>query len=291
MKKILAIVLTVSFSSLVFASGDMFAKPTNYFDGLYVGIGGGVNHTTADASASSVDTFAPLITQLDATISQDFILANNLNADLGEVNAAGELFVGYGRTANIKSDHNNFYLGVELFGKYTPIDMSASGSTQFFRPVDGTEVAQLAGYVSEKLENDYSFGGDLRIGYLFTPKTMIYVLAGVEAANFDYEVNSSGPNYLISALYLNGNFSDEADQLKFGFMPGVGIETMITDNFSLRAQYVYTFFGDMDVNGSHSLTQVINERNILLNNSIDGDADNISRGLFTVDLTYRFNGI
>jgi opacity protein-like surface antigen len=281
MKKILIAILAISFSSLVFASGDMFAKPLNYFDGLYVGIGAGVNYTTADASANSLNEFS--FFSVDPIQVEDVLSApRNLNSDLGQPNAAGEIFVGYGRTTSIKSDHNNFYLGVELFGKYTPISMDSSvnGSVTSELP---TQLVSVGGSsISEELSNNYSVGGDLRIGYMFTPKTMVYILAGIEAGDFDYNVDSSISYSTASNpdLVHSSHFSDEASQLKFGFMPGVGIETMISDNFSLRAQYAYTFFGDVAFNNSnHRDFKLDREAGgvILLHNTTSGEAENISR--------------
>jgi opacity protein-like surface antigen len=293
MKKIVLASIIIGFSSLVFASGDMFVKPTNYFDGLYVGIGGGVNHTNADISASSVTDFGFLEPALGASqIEEDVSVPHTLDADdLGDVNAAGEIFVGYGLTDNINSDHNNFYLGVELFGKYVPTDMNVDGGTSLI-PTTDEEISQITGTssMSASLENNFSVGGALRIGYLFTPKTMIYVMAGVEAASFDYKV-SSGVNYSVfGSDSISDSFSDKVSQTKFGFMPGVGIETMLSDHFSLRAQYVYTFFGDIDLRGSHqAINHIPDDGFIVLDNTADGDVDDISRGLFTIDLTYHFN--
>jgi opacity protein-like surface antigen len=282
MRKVLVSIFAISFSSLVFASGDLFVKPTNYFDGFYAGIGGGVSHTTANvkAAVNTVITETPSGQQVSST--EEF--STNQNADLGETSLAGELFAGYGKSFNIKSNRNNLYLGFEVFGKITPTKETANTSNQFISADGNSYTSSL----TAELENHYSsfsFGADLRFGYLITPKTMIYVLAGGDVAPFAYMVEGAIPAY--SVVYGRRDL-----QWRGGFMPGVGIESMLTDHWSLRAQYVYSYWGDgaghyeMDLKGSASGEDDNGTEDIT--GSLRGNAENIQRGLFTIDLTYHF---
>jgi opacity protein-like surface antigen len=289
MRKVLVTILAISFNTLVFASGDLFVKPTNYFDGFYVGVGGGVAHTTADANAS----MNTVVTQTGQQVSSTEEFPTALNADLGETSLAGEFFAGYGKSFNIKSNRNNFYLGLEIFGRIMPTDMGANTSNQLIS-ANGSSYNSSLNAELGTLNNypvSFSFGGDLRFGYLIFPKTMIYILAGVEAAPFNYMLvdSVSIPTSTEDVNYTLGWRSDL--QWRGGFMPGVGIETMITDHWSLRAQYVDTFWGN---GGGHYKidNKEVNYQNINGTEDvaayINGQLNNVQRGLFTIDLTYHF---
>jgi outer membrane immunogenic protein len=274
MKKGLTIgLLTLGFCSASFANGYVPPEPVNYFDGFYVGIGAGLSHTYADATANTNDKLN-FFDQIETSYPI------NLSADLGEIMGAGEAFVGWGNTFG---DSHNGYFGIEVFGKYTPTSMSASELSQEIRL---RRNESLSSYVEGKLTNDFSFGGDLRLGYLITPKVMIYALAGLDIGEFSYEVSHVATQY---SMPDNLSYSDKVHSWQYGFMPGVGIEAMLTDNVSVRAQYTYTYFGDGDdVSAAKEVT--MGERTVLTS-AIDGVADSVQRGVFTLDLTYHFKGV
>jgi opacity protein-like surface antigen len=288
-KSIIVVIATLGFTTTALASGDMFAKPSNYFDGLYAGIGAGINHTSADADASATNSI-----RFEDSPQPFLTIAVPLSPDLGSYMAAGEAFVGFGKSFNIQSSRNNFYLGLELFGKLTPTDLEDSAGVVAYSYVGDAMAKTVDDKLNIKLENDYSLGGDLRLGYLISPKIMIYLLAGVDVAKFSYSVSNNGPNFTqgLPNFLVTGDFSDKSNEWKCGIMPGIGIEAMLSNNFSIRAQYTYSYYGDIDVNGKHSVVQRQQDLpTTTLNETNTASADNISRGLFTIALSYHFNGI
>jgi opacity protein-like surface antigen len=322
-KKIVIGIVVFGFASAALAGSDYFAKPVNYFDGFYAGIGGGVAFTGADAKANGsgllqhdetyTDSNAP-INNWSSSGKSNLPLA--LDSKLNQAMGAGEIFVGFGKSLAIGNvGRNNFYVGFEVFGKLTPTDMDTdynglrTDSINVLPPINQTDVLN-SGTLKAQLENYYSFGGDLRFGYLITPRIMVYVLAGIDIAPFKYTVDYNGT--ISNDSYYNpitektlpinlaSGVADGNTSWMSGFMPGVGVEAMITNHLSLRAQFVYTYWGEGDfgINDAHtsgySYTATPKDGKTAtlrdtFTSSVAGDASSIQRGLLTVDLTYHFN--
>jgi opacity protein-like surface antigen len=318
MKNLVIGILALGFASIVFASGDMFVKPVNYFDGFYAGIGGGVTYTRADATAAGSGTFVHDETYNMGTIPTSegvSTLPLSLDTSLSEFMVAGEAFVGFGKSFAIGNvGRNNFYLGLEIFGKLTPMDPDNSVSNTKNEninaiPPSGQAAVANSGTLDADLYNYCSFGGDLRFGYLITPKIMVYLLAGIDVAPFQYTVNYNGTasydlyNLIDGNLYpesLSAGGSSRDTSWKTGFSPGIGVEAMLTNKLSLRAQFVYTYWGDGGFNSSSSYTSgnggskgekpaYFEFADTYTSNVASGDANSIQRGILTVDLVYHFN--
>jgi outer membrane immunogenic protein len=247
-----------------FASGAYMPPAKPYFDGFYGGIGMG-----AVAALSDVKTSHEFTGSL--SLSTTKLSDGSRDLDLGKGGFNANIFVGYGKTLN-----SSYYLGGELFGNYfTP---KATGS---YTEKNISNIKQHKTY--DSVENRYSFGGDLRAGYLVSPHTMLYILFGLDYAKF--KVNSE-TNTIVDTpensetFAINNNFS----KWKLGYMPGVGIETGLTDHLSIRVQGTYTYFPSF----SHSNTKdfIIDDSNIKSNTDTKVKP---SRWLFTVMLSYLFN--
>jgi outer membrane immunogenic protein len=76
----------------------------------------------------------------------------------------------------------------------------------------------------------------LRVGYLLTPSLMGYVTGGGAWANIGYSgvATNNGNGYLV-------NFNSSSTQA--GYVAGAGLEWMMTDNWTVRAEYLYYQFG------------------------------------------------
>ncbi|MDP3897140.1 MAG: outer membrane beta-barrel protein [Mesorhizobium sp.] len=79
---------------------------------------------------------------------------------------------------------------------------------------------------------DHGFDVGLRAGYLITPRTLAYVLAGYSWQHFDVSATGFG-----SVYDWNGG----------GFVIGKGFETAITGNLTMKAEYRYAQYGAEDV--------------------------------------------
>jgi outer membrane immunogenic protein len=76
----------------------------------------------------------------------------------------------------------------------------------------------------------------LRVGYLLTPSLMAYATGGGAWANITYNgvATNNGNGYL-------ANFNSSSTQS--GYVAGGGVEWMMADNWTVRAEYLYYQFG------------------------------------------------
>ena len=259
----LVVAAALPFALQAQAAGDQM--PPDYFSGFYGGLGVGVSDMTANLKSSGeVDIGDPVIDALSA----------NHSADLGDAMVMGNIFVGYGMTFQSK-----YYLGAEIFGRYSPLRAETKNETDVYG--DFSQVDMNA-----KLSNDFVFGGLIRGGYLISPKTLLYVLVGVNGAPFKHEWNASGVD---DATDIAWQDKGSKTSTKAAIMPGVGIEEMITSKLSLRAQYTYSFyFGDITHSKAESGTlpgpypYTVGDKQTI---------KNLANGSFDVDLSYHFNGL
>jgi len=124
----------------------------------------------------------------------------------------GELTAGYDYMVN-----ERFLLGGFIDANYGNIGPSLS--------VPGADI---------DLTNSYGFDVGLRAGYLLNPSTLGYVLGGYSWQHFK----------------LDG--SGDADGLDFtenrgGYVLGVGMETVLRGNWTLKTEYRYADYGDKSV--------------------------------------------
>lgn len=98
--------------------------------------------------------------------------------------------------------NSNLYLGGELFAA-----------------IDNAKINVL----NFQLKRKAFFGAAARLGFLVSPSTMIYGRLGLEFGKWQVSVN--GTNVGRSS--------------KAAFAPGLGLETALTNNLSLRTEWVY----------------------------------------------------
>ncbi len=204
------------FSALALYVGQIFAAAisggmvssapaVNSMNGFYAG--GGVGMGNPDS-----------IFQLKRYSSAG-ALTNYYQADFGKHNGNLKLFLGYGRVIA-----SNVYLGAELFGRYIFANQENDLTQKTYSG------GSLTGKVIMNLKNTYSFGANVRLGYLVLPRVMAYVLFGSEYSNFELKN--------VSTETSNFQFSKHS----YSYMPGIGMEASITDNFAVRMQYIYSHF-------------------------------------------------
>jgi outer membrane immunogenic protein len=142
----------------------------------------------------------------------------------------GTLGYGFG-TTDIRGDSGSFDFGPAggvgtLFAGY---------NWQIGRAVLGVEADIGTGYLDDSLgsgagqvSQDLNVMGSLRAraGLLLSPAFLVYGTAGLAAADFDFRANGI-----------------TASETLLGYQVGAGTELMITPNWTLRMEYVYTGFG------------------------------------------------
>lgn len=129
------------------------------------------------------------------------------------------LFLGYGMTWN-----NFYYLGGEIFGNY------ANSSQGWDADLEGT-----AGIYNSNAEMNSSYGIAVLPGLRLTDSTLTFIRLGYTWANFKYNE---------SASIFGGGSSASNSSTEGGFAYGIGMETLITGNWSLRGEYTYTNYNN-----------------------------------------------
>ncbi|HTM64067.1 MAG TPA: outer membrane beta-barrel protein [Gammaproteobacteria bacterium] len=131
----------------------------------------------------------------------------------------GGLMLGYGMMMN-----EWFYLGGEVFADISNADQNfsatAGGSTY-----------------TNKFEVDSSYGLGLLPGIKMTDSTLTYVRLGWNWANL--KTNET----------LTGAASSSKSNTSNGFVFGVGMETLIVDNWSLRGEWDHTWYSSYNTGG------------------------------------------
>ena len=164
---------------------------------------------------------------LGAQVGYDSYRVRNTFADadtaLNPVFAAngwvGGLMLGYGMMMN-----DWFYLGGEIFANGSNADENLSY----------TEAGSSS---TLGFEANGSYGLGILPGVKMTDSTLTYVRLGWNWANLKSTAASSGVSVSKS------NTSN-------GFVFGVGMETLIVDNWSVRGEFDHTWYGDYNFGGS-----------------------------------------
>jgi opacity protein-like surface antigen len=135
----------------------------------------------------------------------------------------GGLFLGYGMMMN-----DWFYLGGELFGNFSGVDQNMSAT------INGI------GSVNTSFQVNGSWGLGLLPGIKMTDSTLTYVRLGWNWANLKQTANIMNA---ANAILTSGSKTNTSN----GFVFGVGMETLIVDNWSLRGEFDHTWYSNYNV--------------------------------------------
>ncbi|KPJ67490.1 MAG: hypothetical protein AMJ43_04340 [Coxiella sp. DG_40] len=259
-KKILLACIAVVFSFGVATSSlasGVYVAPSSakpYFNGAYIGVGGGVVQGLSDVESAYKQCH---YTSVYLYSTHDF--------KSGGYGFNANIFAGYGKTFR-----SSYYLGGELFANYLSLKMKGSHDYYVIGPWDDLTM-------STEVKNPYSFGGDARAGYLVSPRTMLYVLFGLDYARFNVksEAQAKGWDSLSYKLITN-----EFNKWQLGLMPGIGMEVGLRDHVSLRTQYTYTFYSSFN----HDVSLKADLATVNLKTKVKPQ-----RSKFTIMLSYLFN--
>jgi opacity protein-like surface antigen len=145
----------------------------------------------------------------------------------------GGLFLGYGKYLT-----DIFYLGGEVFGYWSGASTNMS-----------INVANL-GSIKGTLDANGSYGLALLPGVKINQTTLAYLKGGYVWSN----IHTNGQVFNASGV---ATYSDPKDRNVNGWEFGVGMETLLVDNWSLRADYTYV---DYNNGGHHNVLTGLNPK-------------------------------
>lgn len=163
--------------------------------------------------------------RLNTTFTDD-LGSFSQNPTFAATGAIGQLFVGYGRY------FNQFYLAGELFA-------AASGASQSMSFTGSDEEGTSS--LNTKFNARGSWGVSLLPGLSLNNKTLGYLRLGYNSVNLKGQASYSG---------VNGSGSASTSGWRSGFQYGVGLETLLSGNWSLRGEVNHTSYNSYSASSS-----------------------------------------
>ena len=230
MKKIVLLPLLILCSRSLIA-GEMGPVPidsiTN-FKGQYLGAGVGGLFPFYNTQVNTLITARlPYLAQVKG------------KGNFSSNNVFGDIFWGYGFV------FNSFYVGPEVYfnaGSRPKADLTIQALNTFPNEL-------LSTYTKTKL-NSWEEGIDGRLGWVASPGSLLFIRLGAAFNNISLNSNTTA--------YTDGTILPETKQLYYkaskslvGFRAGAGLEQKLTPRISVRADYVYTYYGKFSAHGSN----------------------------------------
>jgi len=225
---LLPLLILCSRSLIAGELGPVQMDSTTNFKGQYLGLG--------------VGGFFPFYnTQVDTLVTARFPYLAEVNGkgDFSSNNVFGDVFLGYGFV------YNSFYVAPEVY-------FSAGSNPKANLTIEalGTLPSELLStYTTTKL-NSWEGGIDGRLGWLATPDSLLFIRLGAAFNNISLNSNTT--------TYTEGTAVPETKLLNYtaskslvGFRAGAGLEQKLTPRISVRADYVYTYYGKLSTYGSN----------------------------------------
>lgn len=121
-----------------------------------------------------------------------------------------------------------------------------------------------------------------KVGFVFDNKTMVYGMAGLARGKIKRTILDVTSVEDCNCVWWGNNTPLSSSQNKFGYTLGIGAETMITDNFSLKFEINYVNLGTISSKYSASL-DIVDGAFVSLEQSTK-----ITNKSTTLGLSYKF---
>ncbi|MBX3708484.1 MAG: outer membrane beta-barrel protein [Gammaproteobacteria bacterium] len=246
------------------------------FSGFTVGLGLGAttlmtditSHANLASETPSFDVLPPPpgLYHL-ATPTSGNSVSNYSKGNIYRYGAMAKLFVGYGNVFD-----NHAYLGAELGVNFFGANDATLRNTAAHNTTVSSTDSQLPAYGEAQLNTALSSRTkitrnavepllDLKLGFLMTPTALAYIRGGINYNTIRVKTNSSyqadgaventldpeEPNFPLTAT-ASSSFENSRKKSSVGYRAGIGMEVMITPEFGVGADYVYTFYRNVNTN-------------------------------------------
>lgn len=205
---------------LVLCAPQLQAK--DYFTGFY--LTGSLGGTSAQLTYNQSNTFP-----------EDLIFEVPASATLSAVSPTVMGAVSYAYQFN-----NNILLGGAFTAGYIGAKIDDSPSFTSDLP---DEFINIVAQVDIQLINDFALL--FKAGYVYGTSTLFYTFVGPRWGNFDITLDFDYyRNYLGDITSISS--SGEASTYELGVTAGLGIQQLISPNYSWSLEYIYTDYGRLD---------------------------------------------
>lgn len=220
-------------------------------DGFYVGVGVGYDSYRIHQTTSADD-----VDPVNNTIFDTSTLSMNHSA----TGWMGGLFAGYGRYFDW------FYLGAELNANTSDAETTFTTSTNITNPASSYYV---------KMKARTSYGIALLPGIKVNDSSLLYARLGYLRSNFKVTETYTNPYDANTAI------TQSSSDWRNGFNYGVGIETYVAENVSVRGEFTHTQFNSTSV--SQGITSADNTVRLASNSKFKP-----SNNEYMLSLLYHF---
>jgi outer membrane immunogenic protein len=188
-------------------------------------------YTPAPAAAPAVVAYAFNWTgaYVGANVGANFANIGTPFGNGGSTGFAGGLQAGY-----LWQMPNNIVYGLE-------VDFDGSTNRKSWN-YTATTVGGAVNNFSERERQDYQFGLRGRLGYAYD-RFLPFVSVGVTWAGFNSRIVNTTTNTAFSGT-----------RVQTGYQLGTGLEYAVTNNVTVRGEYLYSDFGRYNINGNRHFT-------------------------------------
>jgi opacity protein-like surface antigen len=234
--------LLSSIPVFLLAATSGFANGT-VFDGFYFGGSAGGAFVTAEPKISVSDVY----TNRDQGGPFNTVL--NANDVLKKNAFKGGIFAGYGKSWDV------WYLGMEAFVNYENFTESdtfnSNGSTEFSEPNPSSAMFYNTTVYTNTTIDPFQVGVDVRPGFLLTPTTLLYMRFGsaFSTIKMNTETTFYGASVKSNPESFATTLTDSQSKSVMALRAGAGLEQHLTNQWSIRADYVFTYYGKLSTDG------------------------------------------
>lgn len=236
MKKLYSSVALAALAAVIMAApavaADVEPMPEAVnWTAFHVGVGGGGNFGFVDESSNSF-----------INSNDQFFTFGEHHSDLGDAGFFGTVEAGFDYQFG-----SSFVAGLLANYDFGKTKMNNRSNSLVIDNNNNTPIDNATFETKWEIGDSWGIGG--RLGFLAMDNALIYVLGGYTEAKIKSESSISGDN--------NSNFAFNTSDSGWedGWFVGGGIEALLTDNISLKAEYRYNDYGsikrkdEVDVSG------------------------------------------
>lgn len=268
------------FLSIIFFTTSS-ANANSIFDGFYLGasVGGSLARAKENINASLNFTLlnpdgSPALTSTQpAAISTEMTQSSWL----------GQLLGGYGYA------WGGFYLGGEVFVNAANYQMKNSVQANLSQNLFNIILLNAnVNAVSKTEVSPIQYGLHLRPGYLITPTTLLFALIGTSFAQVTSKVSASATASVTNNLIQNlappiftfpTAINVSKRERRAALQLGGGMEQRIYDRWSIRADYIYTYYGTVTMSANQTLAFGSGSINLSANHQVKVSDNAVTLGL------------
>lgn len=165
----------------------------------------------------------------------DISVYNNPPLHVSHISPQGGLSLGYAWMMN-----RCLSLGVEARAAIQHLDMN------HVETIDIT-IINIDSSFQSRVKMDSSYALLAKLGWVLTPRSQIYGLAGPDWGIFSFSGNGKGRALPGRGTVSNANFNEQQSIHKWGYLLGLGFELGVTENGSAALEYNFAHYGSLNV--------------------------------------------